>query len=85
MISMCYYTVTIYIYYTPSIISLAQSTHWVYNDSVMQKVTATNGPEFVSPSPNPFYSLPVGSQSFYGDQTLVLLKSLAKCKGTYIL
>ena len=58
-----------------------QPLHWVYDDNVMQRVTEGKQPEFMSPPANPFYTIPVGAQSNYGDQALVLLKSLAKCKG----
>ncbi len=60
---------------------IAQPLHWVYSDDTMQKVTASKQPEFLSPSANPFYLLPDGSLSGYGDQAMVLLHSLAKCKG----
>lgn len=50
----------------------------------MSEVLARAGgnPEFVAPSANPFYCLPTGRQSPYGDQLLVMLESLVACKGT---
>ena len=61
----------------------AQPLHWVYDDSVMIKATSSNPsqPEFLSAAANPFYRRPLGSQSQYGDQMMVLLHSLARCKG----
>ena len=36
---------------------------------------------FWDPSQNPFYTLPLGSNSCYGDQSFVILKSLVENKG----
>ena len=48
----------------------------------MTKVLAgVSNPEFISPSANPYYSIPTGSQSPYGDLLLVMLESLVACKG----
>ena len=38
-------------------------------------------PEFLSPPANPYYHIDNGEQSPYGDQLMVLLESLAACKG----
>lgn len=38
---------------------------------------------FWEPSSNPFYKLPLGSQSCYGDQSFVILKSLVENGGKY--
>ena len=38
-------------------------------------------PEFNKPSSNPFYHVPCGSLSYYGDQILPILRSLAEYKG----
>ena len=61
----------------------AQPLQWVYNDVTMQKAISADPtkPEFLIPPGNPFYHLPCGSQSPYGDQLMVLLRSMAKCKG----
>ena len=60
----------------------AQPIHWIYDDSVLTKVLAgASNPEFITPSANPYYRLPTGSQSPYGDQLLVMLESLMACKG----
>ena len=65
------------------LIHTAQPLHWVYKDDVMQQVVSADPtkPEFLTPPGNPFYHLPCGSQSNYGDQLMVLLRSMAKCKG----
>ena len=62
----------------------AQPIHWIYDENVMTEVVAASGenPEFISPSANPYYRLPTGSQSVYGDHLLVMLESLVACKGT---
>ena len=38
-------------------------------------------PEFLPVSANPYYCLPTGSQSPYGDLLMVMLESLVECKG----
>ena len=48
----------------------------------MTKVLAgVSNPEFISPSANPYYCIPTGSQSPYGDELLVMLESLVACQG----
>ena len=39
-------------------------------------------PELLVPPANPYYRVPCGSQSHYGDQMLTLMRSLVHCKGT---
>ena len=63
---------------------IAQPIHWIYSNAVMTKVLAgVSNPEFISPSSNPYYSIPTGSQSPYGDLLLVMLESLVACKGGF--
>ena len=38
-------------------------------------------PEFLPVSVNPFYSLPTGNQSPYGDNLMSMLESLVESKG----
>ena len=58
----------------------AQPIHWVYQG--MEKVLeGLEHPEFRATSANPFYSIPTGNQSLYGDQLLTLLESLVECGG----
>ena len=61
----------------------AQPLHWVYDPEAMKKAVAEcpDAPEFLPVSTNPFYCLPTGSQSPYGDQLVVMLESLVECKG----
>ena len=65
----------------------AQPLHWIYNDMTMSSVISSNKdkPEFWSPSRNPYYTMPVGSQSDYGDEFLVTLRSLVESKGNCML
>ncbi len=64
-------------------IYIAQPLHWVYDDDKRQQVIShcPDTPEFLTPSANPYYNVPCGSQSPYGDQLLVLLESLHKHNG----
>lgn len=54
----------------------AQPIHWIYGEAALR--TALEGidatPEFRPVSANPFYRLPTGRQSGYGDQAIVLLR-----------
>ncbi len=54
----------------------AQPIHWIYGEaalrSALEGIEAT--PEFRPVSANPFYRLPTGRQSGYGDQAIVLLR-----------
>jgi len=60
----------------------AQPLHWIYKDDVMSNLTSGKEEiEFRKPSANPFYRIPTGSNSCYGDQAYVTLKSLVECKG----
>ena len=60
-----------------------QPIHWIYSKEAMEKAVAeTQGaPEFLPVSANPYYTLPTGSQSPYGDQLMVMLESLVQCSG----
>ena len=64
-------------------IFLAQPLHWIYDDEAILRAVASNpnNPEYFEPSHNPYYNIPCGSQSPYGDQLIVTLRSLAACKG----
>lgn len=60
----------------------AQPLHWIYKDNVMASLTEGKEEiEFRVPSANPFYRIPTGDNSCYGDQAYVTLKSLVECKG----
>ena len=63
----------------------AQPTHWNYAVSQLhaklEKSNKSAQPEFHDPSLNAFYKVPCGSQSCYGDQAYVLLRSLVQMKG----
>ena len=52
----------------------------------MTEILAAAGenPEFIDPSANPFYRLPTGKQSMYGDLLMVMLESLVACKGNRV-
>jgi hypothetical protein len=63
----------------------AQPTHWNYKQSYfhddLRKRERFNNPEFLRPSLNTYYHLPMGSQSCYGDQALEVLFSLVEWEG----
>merc|ERR1712054_328421 len=65
----------------------AQPTHWNYKQSyfhdTLQKRDHFQTPEFLRPSLNTYYNLPMGSQSCYGDQAVEVLHSLVECKGVH--
>ncbi|XP_013382274.1 crystallin J1A-like [Lingula anatina] len=59
-----------------------QPIHWIYNTEVLDKVLqGRTHPEFIEESHCPFYKQPTGRFTCYGDQALVVLESLAACKG----
>lgn len=61
----------------------AMPVHWIYDGEKMKKVLedCKQQPEFLPESRCPFYRLPTGNNSSYGDQTFILLKSMAENKG----
>ena len=63
---------------------IAQPLHWVYNEAAMTKAVEgrEDHPEFLPKPANPFYCIPTGQHSPYGDQLIVMLESLVACKGT---
>ena len=59
----------------------AQPLHWNYDLSKLDAVIGGREDlEFWHPSANPYYSIETGQQSCYGDQALVILKSIVECK-----
>ena len=58
----------------------ATSSHWNYElgpfADALRSVDTYQTPEFVSPTLNPFYAVPLGYRSCYGDQAFVLLSHL---------
>lgn len=63
----------------------AQPTHWNYKLTYFHDELQKNGrwdnPEFMRPSMNTYYHIPLGSQTCYGDQALEVLHSLVDCSG----
>lgn len=63
----------------------AQPTHWNYKQSYfheeLRKRDRFDNPEFLRPSLNTYYHLPMGAQSCYGDQALEVLKSIVERGG----
>ncbi|XP_045200778.1 crystallin J1A-like [Mercenaria mercenaria] len=60
----------------------AQPIHWNYKvDKLDAMLKNAEEVAFWEPSANPFYKLPLGNQSCYGDQSFVVLKSLVENKG----
>ena len=63
----------------------AQPLHWVYEPVTLKRAVAdVEYPEFLPNSTNPFYDLPTGSQSPYGDQLVSMLESLVAFKGVCV-
>ncbi|KAK7094696.1 crystallin J1A-like [Littorina saxatilis] len=60
----------------------AQPLHWLYNEEKLKSIIGDKEEvEFWEPSQNPFYRIPVGRHTCYGDQAYVILKSLVDKKG----
>lgn len=60
----------------------AQPLHWIYKtDKLDSLLEGAKEAAFWQPSQNPFYTLPTGHLSGYGDQSYVILKSLVENKG----
>lgn len=63
----------------------AQPTHWNYKVTYYHEALRSLGrweePEFVVPSLNAYYRVPLGSQSCFGDQAACVLRSLVRCGG----
>ncbi len=60
----------------------AQPLTWNYDLNKLDTIIGKNEEiEFWTPSANPYYTIPTGKNSAYGDQAYVLLKSLVQCKG----
>ncbi|XP_070563743.1 crystallin J1C-like isoform X2 [Ptychodera flava] len=56
--------------------------HWFYDVKKLDEVLeGRSNPEFREPSANPFYDIPTGSSSLYGDQALAMLESLVESNG----
>lgn len=68
--------------YSVLVCFVAQPIHWNYKveklDALLKDAEEV---AFWEPSANPYYKLPLGSQSCYGDQSFVILKSLVECNG----
>lgn len=63
----------------------AQPTHWNYKLSYfhedLRKRNRWDNPEFLRPSANTYYHLPMGCQSCYGDQALEMAYALVESRG----
>jgi len=63
----------------------AQPTHWNYKQTYyhasLKDMGAWDCPEFLTPSINAYYRVPVGSHSCFGDQAATVLRSLVHCGG----
>eukprot|EP00746_Dinoflagellata_sp_MGD_P028917 gnl/MRDRNA2_/MRDRNA2_168426_c0_seq1.p1 gnl/MRDRNA2_/MRDRNA2_168426_c0~~gnl/MRDRNA2_/MRDRNA2_168426_c0_seq1.p1 ORF type:complete len:450 (+),score=80.43 gnl/MRDRNA2_/MRDRNA2_168426_c0_seq1:74-1351(+) len=66
----------------------AQPTHWNYKVTYYQDALKQAGrwdaPEFITPSMNAYYHVPLGSHSCFGDQAVQVLKSLVHSGGVEI-
>lgn len=60
----------------------AQPLHWIYDENKLKGIIGDKEEvEFWEPSQNPFYRIPVGQATCYGDQAYVILKSLVDKRG----
>lgn len=63
----------------------AQPTHWNYKptyfEDALRRRNRWENPEFLRPSLNVYYHVPMGCNSCYGDQALQVLKSIVECGG----
>lgn len=60
----------------------AQPLHWIYDENKLKGIIGGKEEvEFWEPSQNPFYRIPLGRHTCYGDQAYVILKSLVDKKG----
>jgi len=50
---------------------------WIYKDATMKEIVGDKNPEFWPESKCPFYSLPTGNLSCYGDELVTCLASMA--------
>lgn len=71
------------VYYLSCIIVLAAPLHWNYDQDKVAELIKDNNDiaEFYPTSQCPFYTIPTGNNSTYGDQLYVSLRSIAKNKG----
>jgi hypothetical protein len=58
----------------------AQPIHWVY-EGMQDMLEGMEHPEFRPTSANPYYNIPTGLQSPYGDQLITMLESLVASNG----
>jgi len=56
---------------------------WIYKDTDMQDIVGDKNPEFWPESKCPFYTVPTGSLSCYGDELVTGLESLADKDGNF--
>lgn len=63
----------------------AQPTHWnykvTYYHEALKNLGRWDSPEFLRPSLNAYYHVPLGSHSCFGDQAAVVLRSLVRAGG----
>ena len=60
----------------------AQPLHWIYKTEKLDNLLdGAKEVAFWQPSQNPFYTIPLGSNSCYADQSFVILKSLVENEG----
>ena len=60
----------------------AAPLHWIYDQGKVKSLTEAEKTVEFYPKPEcPFYTIPVGSNSAYGDQVYVTLKNVAESKG----
>jgi len=62
----------------------AQSLFWIYDqEKIVKLLEGGKNPEFYEPCSNPFFRLPTGSQTMYGDFALAGLRATLDAKGMH--
>jgi len=76
MVIECYFNVLSF--------SPAQSLFWIYDqEKIVKLLEGGKNPEFYEPCSNPFFLLPTGSQTMYGDFALAGLRATLSAAGVY--
>ena len=66
------------------ICTIAQPLFWIYDqDKILKCLEGGKNPEFYEPTQNPFFIVPTGSQTMYGDSALAGIRGLLHAKGVY--
>lgn len=59
----------------------AAPCHWVYDKQKLAEAVGSADPAFFSGKPNPFYNIPIGANTCYGDQLTTLILCMSENSG----